>query len=254
MPSNPGVLAHVSAAEASTGALGGREVAWLLVARYELGERLTLTTAGPPVALVRALSRAPALGLVGCGGACAAKLESTLEDPAERARLEQALLRGTEQDGLDGLAVDLRFLPALGEPAVAFVEDLAAAAHAGHRKAGALVRMSCRASECEGVRGALGRVVRAADAVSLDELDEDVQSPDAMRQRRLAVLAAELGGVPARRVFLGVAGASDLAVRIALASERGLGGVDVGLLGETPACTFDVLAAERAKRPAPPCP
>lgn len=228
--------------------------AWLFVEAWSLTPGQALDPIGPPAPLVRALSKSPALGLVRCEAACAATLDDTLGSPGERARLEQIILRGSEQVPLDGLAVDLTSLPALDEHAVDFVEELAAAAHATGRRVGVLTRMTCRGVECEGVRGTLGPVARAADVVSLEELDQDMPAIEVRQRRRVGVLALELDARVAPRVFLGVARTSDLAARLVDASARGLGGVDVGRLGDAPRCAFDLIDAWTAKRPPPPCP
>jgi len=249
-----GTESNTKLAPRRSGALAG-VLAWVLVERYQLTAGFALDVGGPPVALVRAvLSGGTALGLVRCESACASALDHALEDPADRARLEQTILRGTEHDRLDGVAIDLTALPALDPHAVDFVEELGAAVHVVGRKLGVIARMTCRGLECEGVRGTLARVVRAVDVLSLEELDQDVPSVEVRQKRRLLVLSAELDGAPAARVFLGVANTSDLATRVVDAGARGLGGVDVGRLGETPVCTFDLLAAWHTKRSSPPCP
>lgn len=246
--------------EKGVAALAGltQRPAWVFAERWELTGGLSL---GPLEG--GALGRTPAgsngrgattLALVRCEPACAGALDRLLEAPADRARLEQAILRGAERDPLDGLALDLSALPALDPHAADFVEELAAATHAAGRKLGVITRMTCRGHECEGVRGTLARVVRAADVVSLEELDQDVPAVELRQRRRLGVLVTELDGAPAKRVFLGVANTSDLAARVVDAGARGLGGVDVGRLGEAPTCTFDLLGAWHAKRSPPPCP
>jgi hypothetical protein len=249
-PEHPGLVATVASID---GLVARRpEAAWLLAPRFSLGASLAPLPARETTttAQIRAFYTGPLLGLVSCEGACVAELRRALENAALRAHVEQRLLRDTEADRADGIAVDLSFLDEIDQHATAFVLELAAGLHAGGRKLGVIVRMTCRDETCGGLQG-LALAVRAVDLVILEELDQDV-APQKSTRRARAVREA-LTDCPTARVYLSVTRTSDILARISDASTLRLGGVYAGRLGEDDACVFETLRALRAGVPPPAC-
>ncbi len=223
-PATPGTAVMIS----GDSMVGVRpQLDWVLATRWNLGPTLapTLEPGATSPAILRAFYQGPALGLVRCDSACVGALRPVLPDGALRAHLEQRILRTTESDRLDGLAIDVSGLDEIDAAASALLEELAAALHADGRKMGVVMRMTCRDVLCTGAR-LLGRIARAADVVVLDELDEDVPADTVRIDRRRRVIKETLSRGPTARVFLG-GDASDAMQRDRDARALGLGGVYV---------------------------
>jgi hypothetical protein len=206
---------------------GSERVDWVFATRWHLTPTLAVTVepdAVPP-ALLRAFYTGMALGVVRCDAECIGALRLALPDGARRAHLEQTILRATENERLDGIAIDVSGLDEVDSAASALIDELAAALHSDGRKMGVVMRMTCRDVLCTGAR-LLGRIARAADVVVLDELDEDVPADDVRIDRRRRVITETLAKGPTARVFLG-GDASDAAQRGLDARALGLGGVYV---------------------------
>lgn len=223
-PAVPGTAAMVSGG--SLDELRTTRPDWLIATRWSLSPALeiTLEPSAPP-ALLRAFYTGPALGLVRCESACVGALRSVLPNGGLRAHLEQRILRMTENERFDGLAIDVTGLDDIDAAAAAFLEELAAAVHSDGRKMGVVMRMTCRDVLCTGAR-LLGRIARAADVVVLDEQGEDVPANDVRIDRRRRVITETLTRGPTARVFLG-GDSADAAQRVHDARALGLGGVYV---------------------------
>jgi hypothetical protein len=216
------------ATEGSLETLKAKPVDQLLAVRWDLGSTLELAGSADaaPLATIRALYSGPVFGLVRCDAGCVGALHPLLPNGAERSHLEQRILRATETERFDGIAIDASGLDEIDAPASAFIEELAAAVHSDRRTIAVVVRMTCRDVLCNGVR-LLGRIARAADVVILEELDEDVPDEATRTDRRHRVIQESLGTPgkgPTARVFLDSERAREEAKAL------GLGGVYVGLL------------------------
>lgn len=212
-------------AEGSIPGLEKRPIDQVLAVRWDLGPALELADSmdAASLATIRALHRGPVYGLVRCDAACIARLRDVLPNGAERAHLEQRMLRTTEKERFDGIAFDASGFDEIDAAGSAFVEELAAATHAAERKMGVIVRITCRDVLCTGAR-LLGRIVRAVDLVILQELDQDIADEATRTDRRHRVFSETLSKGPTARIFL----ESENAIQEAKTLK--LGGVYIGLV------------------------
>jgi hypothetical protein len=226
-PAPPAVLGTAAkVSESPAQELQQRTFDWVLAGRWTIDKSLVpvVETDAVPIAIVRAFHSGLVLGVVRCDATCVGALKTVLPDGAERAHLEQRILRATEHERVDGLALDLGGLAEVDAAASAMIDEIGAVLHLANRKLGVIMQMTCRDAACTGMR-LLGRVARAADLVVVTETDEDVVDGAARADARRRAIAETLSKGPTARVFL-EAGSEERAID---AHALGLGGLYVDL-------------------------